>query len=219
MRRGLGPRCLSLPAGPVLSAPAIALTPRRRGLRNRSRPEIGHLPDGLIANDSIETALQRFRDRITDGRSTLSDFTAVQRVRGDLSDAVQSALRSGHGNRARLLRGVLREVDRALENASEGYLAANQRFAQASRDIEAVQAGRGAAMRGWTEDTIPAFRALTPRGQQAFRAGYADPLIGQAQTAAYGVNKVRLLTSDAFRDEVAAWRRAMLSCNSGLDVK
>jgi hypothetical protein len=62
---------------------------------------------------------------MTDGKSNLSDFTAVQRLRGDLSDAVQSAQQSGHGNRARLLRGVLREVDRATENASEGYLAAN----------------------------------------------------------------------------------------------
>jgi hypothetical protein len=44
-----------------------------------------------IANDTVESALQRFRDRMTDGQSNLSDFTAVQRVRGDLSDAVQSA--------------------------------------------------------------------------------------------------------------------------------
>jgi hypothetical protein len=43
--------------------------------------------------------LQRFRDRMTDGRSNLSDFTAVQRVRGDLSDAVHSALQSGHGKK------------------------------------------------------------------------------------------------------------------------
>ena len=49
-----------------------------------------------------------------------------------------------------------------MENASEGYLAANQRFAQATCDIEAVQAGRDAAIPGRTEDTIPTFGALTP---------------------------------------------------------
>ena len=43
--------------------------------------------------------MQRFRDRMTDGGSKFSDFTAVQRVRGDLSDAVESALQSGHGKR------------------------------------------------------------------------------------------------------------------------
>lgn len=129
--------------------------------------------------------MQRFRDRMTDGRSTLSDFTAVQRLRGDLSDAVQSAVQSGNGNRTRILRGILGEVDRAIENASERYLAANRRFAQASRNIEAVQVGRDAAMRGRTKDTIPAFRALTPEGQAAFRIGYVDPLIADAQKGSW----------------------------------
>jgi siroheme synthase (precorrin-2 oxidase/ferrochelatase) len=50
-----------------------------------------------IGNDTIETALQQFRDRMTDGRSILSDFTAVQRLRGDLSDAVQSSVQSNRG--------------------------------------------------------------------------------------------------------------------------
>jgi hypothetical protein len=157
-----------------------------------------------LGNDTIEAALQRFRGRMTDGRANLSDFTAVQRLRGDLSDAVQSAQRSGHGNQARVLRGVLREVDQAMETASDGYLAANRNFAQATRNIEAIDQGRTAAVRGRSEDTIPAFGGLTPEGQAAFRAGYADPLIEQAQGGAFGVNKARPLTSDAFRDEAAA---------------
>jgi hypothetical protein len=32
-------------------------------------------------------------------------------------------------------------------------------------------------MRGRIENTIPAFEALAPEGQQAYRAGYVDPLI------------------------------------------
>jgi len=78
----------------------------------------------------------------------------------------QSALQSGHGNKAPLLGGILRRLDEALENASERYLAANRRFAQASRDIEAVQAGGDAAMRRRTEDTIPAFRQLSARARE-----------------------------------------------------
>jgi hypothetical protein len=111
--------------------------------------------NGIGQNDSGEAAL--VRNKLTDGTSNLTDFRAVQRVRGDISDKAQSALQSGHGNKARLLRGVPRQLDQALENASEGYLAANRRFAQASCDIEAVQVGRDAAMRGRTEDTVPAF--------------------------------------------------------------
>ena len=89
----------------------------------------------------------------------LSISTIFQRfsgVRGDIADMAQSALQSGHGNKARQLRGVLRQLDDVLENAFEEYLAANRRFAQASLDIEAVQAGRDAAMRGRTEDTAAA---------------------------------------------------------------
>ena len=157
-----------------------------------------------IAPDSAEAALIGFRNRLTDGRSNLSDFTAVQRVRGDLSDAVQSARRSGAGNKARLLGGLLREVDAAMENASAGHLAANRNFAQASRDIEAVQTGRDAAMRGRTEDTIPAYQALRPEAQAGFRAGYVDPLIAQTQGAAFGVNKARPLLNDAFAAEADA---------------
>jgi hypothetical protein len=102
--------------------------------------------------------------------------------------------------------GVLGEVDRALENAFEGYLAANQRFAQTTHNIEAVQAGRDAAVRGRTE-TVPAYRRLQPQGQQAFRSGHVDPLIFDAQGAAFGANTVGPLTSAAFRDEAARrWR-------------
>lgn len=154
-----------------------------------------------IGHDTAEGALASLRDRLTDGRSMLSDFTAVQRVRGDLSDTIEAAKRAGQGNKARLLGGALRELDASMEAASPGHRAANANFAQASRDIDAVAQGRNAAMRGRTEDTIPAYQALTPEGQQAFRSGYVDPLISDAQGAAFGVNRARPLTNDAFRDE------------------
>jgi hypothetical protein len=157
-----------------------------------------------ITNDSAEAALAGIRNKLTDGRSNLTVFQAVQRVRGDVSDMAQSAAQSGYGNKARLLRGVLRQLDQSLESSSEGFLQANRNFAQATRDIEAVQAGRTAALRGRTEDTVPAFQRLTPEGQVGYRAGYVDPLIEAAQGGAYGVNKARPLTSDAFRDEAAA---------------
>lgn len=153
-------------------------------------------------NDSIEAVLRPFRERLS--RVNPNDFEAVQRIRMDMADAAQNARQSGYGNRARLIGGAVRELDAAMEAASPGYQQANRNFAQASRDIEAIDAGRSAAMRGRPEDTIPAFQNLTPQGQRAFRTGYADPLIEAAQGGAYGVNKARPLTSDAFRDEAAA---------------
>ena len=160
-----------------------------------------------IANDSIEGALANVRNKLTDGKSNLSDFQAVQHVRGDVSDMAQSAAQSGHGNKARLLRGVLRQLDQSLENASEGFLQANRNFAQASRDIEAVQTGRQAATRGRNEDVIPAYQALRPEAQAGFRSGYVDPLIAQTEGAAFGVNKARPFANDAFA--AMLWLRAI----------
>lgn len=153
-------------------------------------------------NDSIEGALRPFRERLS--RVNPNDFEAVQRIRSDMADLAQNARQSGYGNRARLIGNAVRELDNSMEAASPGYRAANANFAQASRNIDAIDQGRAAAMRGRPEDTIPAFGGLTPEGQGAFRAGYADPLVEQAQSAAFGANKARPLTSDAFRDEAAA---------------
>lgn len=153
-------------------------------------------------NDSVETILRGFRERLS--RVNPDDFEAVQRIRGDMSDAAQNAAQSGYGNRARLVRGAMRQLDAAMENASAGHLAANRNFSQATRNIEAVQGGREAATRGRTEDTIPAYQGLAPEGQAAFRAGYVDPLIANTQGAAFGANKARPLLNDAFSAEAAA---------------
>lgn len=154
------------------------------------------------ANDSIEGVLRPYRERLA--RVNPDDFEAVQRIRSDMADTAQNARQSGYGNRARLIGQAVRELDGAMESASNGYRAANADFAQASRNIEAVQTGRQAATRGRTEDTIPAYQALTPEGQGAFRSGYVDPLIANTQGAAFGANKARPLLNDAFAAEANA---------------
>ena len=53
---------------------------------------------------------------------------------------------------------------------SEGFYQASGNYAQASRGIETVQAGRQAATRGRSEDVISAYRALRPEVQTAFRS-------------------------------------------------
>ncbi|MDE5451336.1 hypothetical protein GWE18_00400 [Bradyrhizobium sp. CSA112] len=152
-------------------------------------------------NDSVEGALRPFRERLA--RVNPDDFEAVQRIRFDMADAAQNARQTGYNNRAREIGNAVRELDAAMENASSGYRQANRNFAAASRNIDAVDQGREAAMRGRTEDIIPAFQALPPRGQQAYRTGYVDPLIQQTQGAAFGANKARPLINDAFADEAA----------------
>lgn len=157
-----------------------------------------------LADDSIESTLRNIRGRLTDGDSMLTDFRSATRTRDDLADMAQAARQSGKGKRAHALGQVVREMDAALEDASSGYRNANRNFAQATRDIETIDAGRTAALRGRPEDVIPQFRALNNQQQSAFRAGYADPLIEQVQGAAFGANKARPLTSDAFAAESQA---------------
>jgi hypothetical protein len=47
--------------------------------------------------------------------------------------------------------------DQSLESASEGFLQTNRNYAQASLDIEAIQAGRQAATLGRSADVTPAY--------------------------------------------------------------
>lgn len=183
-------------AGPVdLSRAVQAIDATLQpGVTQIARPQSG------LRNDTIESALEGIRSRLTDNRSVLTDYTAVERVRGDLSDQVQAAARAGQGNRARLLGGVLREMDAAMENASPGFRAANARHEQMSRNIDAVAEGRTAAQRGRSEDVVRTFGARTPENQQPYRVGYADRLIENAQGAP-GVNKARFVAPE---EELAA---------------
>lgn len=92
-----------------------------------------------------------------------------------------------------------------MDREAPEYAAARAPFAATSREIEAVDKGRNAAMRGRPEDTIPAFRVLAPGEQQGHRVGYYDALIGDVQKAAPGVNKARPLLNDATKAEMPAF--------------
>lgn len=165
------------------------------GISPVARPQSG------IANDPIESALQRLRSQLTDGRSHLTDFDALSRVRSQLSDDIQASVQAGRGNQARLMGQALRDLDAAMEHASPGFRAANAEHAQMSRNIEAVGEGQTAAQRGRSEDVVRTFAGRPPENQQPYRVGYADRLIQNAQGAGPGVNRARFV---APADELAA---------------
>jgi hypothetical protein len=78
-----------------------------------------------------------------------SEFAVILQTR------ISQQIERGRVTRRGYFAGLLRQIDTAMENASEGHLAANKTFSQASRDIEAVQTGREASMRGRTEEAKP----------------------------------------------------------------
>jgi hypothetical protein len=152
-----------------------------------------------IGENSIQSTLERLRDsfKAPNGRA---DFNYAFNVKLDLDDAISRAA----PRMQQVLIPIRNRLDEELAQASAPYANARNAYREASRTIDAVDTGRSAAQRGRVEDTIPAFRGLSPSAQTAFRSGYADPLIAQVQGGASGVNKARPFTSDAYQAELHA---------------
>jgi hypothetical protein len=126
-----------------------------------------------ILKDSIESALVKLRTN-----SLTEEVTDFQRCNGSRRRFQYGAIRCPMGTGIRCVCFGAFSVNsiKLWENASEGSLQTNCNFAQASHDIEAVHARRQAATRG-RSDVIPAYQALRPEEQAAFRSRYVDPLI------------------------------------------
>lgn len=164
----------------------------------------GSLPRTGIADDSIEGAVSRARSYLTDGESILSDFNGSMRAKQELDAMIEGARPAVQ----RQLIPIRNALDEALESASPNYAAARDAFRQQSRAIDAVETGTNAASgRMRSADTIPAFNAMTPEQQAAFRAGYADPLITRIEGTAMSptTNKARGLITPKTGEEFPAF--------------
>lgn len=162
----------------------------------------GSLPRTNIADDSVEGAVRRARSFLTDGDNVVSDFDTAFRAKIELDNMIDNA----RGTVQARLIPIRDALDQSLEASSATYRNARDTYRQQSQSLEAVQTGRDAAARGRVEDTIPAFRGMTPEQQQGFRAGYGDSYIADVQkTAGPMTNKARPLISDATAAEFPAF--------------
>jgi hypothetical protein len=191
-------------------AGAVDVSPAIERIDETITPGVNQIvsPRDRMAYDTIEGALARERAKLTDGNSQLTDFNSVFRTKLDLDDAVTAAENKGAGNRAFYLSQVQDDVDNALAAASPTYANARDRFAAASRNIEAVDTGRASAsLARRSADTIPAFRALPEDAQPGFRIGYADPLITKIEGASMSptTNKARMLQTPKYQEEFQAF--------------
>lgn len=174
-------------AGPVDVRGAVAVIDRR----------IGPMVGSGVKDDAIAAKLTAFRNRLTAAKPPagttavdLSDFDRVLGVKQDVQDAIGDAVRAGRNNEARLLGGLQKELDTALEAASPAYRAANDGFARDSRLIDAVGDGRDMGRPGArATDTTAQFAAMTPDEQQAARLGYGDRALTRIEATGPGVNK------------------------------
>lgn len=175
----------------------------------------GGIRDSGVTGDSIDASLEAYRNRLMatdlgnsnlaeDGVSSveLSDFDRVLGVKQDLQDEIGAATRAGQANKARELRKLHSEIDAALEAASPKYRTANDEFARASREIDAVDTGASMPRTGVrASDNAATFGQMTPAEQESARLGIGNALAAKVESAAVGANKARPLTSTKLRDE------------------
>lgn len=164
----------------------------------------GSLPRTGIADDSIESAVSRARSYLTDGQSVLSDFSSALRSKQEIDAMIEGATPSIQ----RQLIPIRNALDDALESASPDYAQARNMFRQQSRAIDAIDTGRSASSgRMRSADTIQQFSRMTPEEQAAFRAGYADNLIGRVESSSMSptTNKVRPLITPKTGEEFPAF--------------
>ncbi len=165
-------------------------------------------PGSGIADDSLEGAVRNARSLLTDGQSQITDFNSALRAKQDITDQISAAMRAGQNNRARVLGQINSQLDAALEQASPGYRQANDLFRTQSQAIDAIGSGTAAASgRTRAPDNIQAFNAMSQDGQNAFRAGYVDPLIAKVENSSISptTNKARALMTEKTGQEFPAF--------------
>jgi hypothetical protein len=126
------------------------------------------------------------------------DYTAR-----DLAGKAQAARNAGNSQEATRYGSLERLVKEELDNIVPEFRATRAGAKAYFDRRDAIKDGAQAFRSGRTEDTIPAFRNMSPQEQAAYRVGYADPAISAAQGGAPGANKARPLLNDAFQAEAA----------------
>lgn len=164
----------------------------------------GSLPRTSIADDSIESAVNRAKGYLTDGNSVMTDFSGSLRAKQELDAMIEGASPSVQ----RQLIPIRNALDGALEQASPNYATARNTFREQSRAIDAVDTGRSASSgRVRSADSIPGFNRMSAAEQDAFRAGYVDPLITRIESTSMSptTNKARSLITPKTGEEFPAF--------------
>lgn len=150
---------------------------------------LGPMSGSGVADDAIGGKLAKFRNRLAAQSPDntrlapadsveLSDFDRVLNVKRDIQDEIGAAVRAGRNNEARELGKLSKSLDEALEAASPQYRAANDKFSEASRVIDALGEGQQMARPSTrATDNVQRFGQMTPEQQSSARVGYGDEVL------------------------------------------
>lgn len=184
------PGAAAVNVSPAIQAADSVLTPGVTRLVN---------PNSNISDNSVESAVRRARGYLTDGKSQLSNFNDVLSAKQEIDNMIES----GTPTVQRALMPMKQALDSAMIDASPAYKNARDTFAGQSRAIDAIDTGSAAAKSGRPEDTIPAYNAMAPDAQSAYRTGYADPLLENATNGNPAANKALPLSNEGTQAELA----------------
>lgn len=169
---------------------------------------IGPLDGQDWATDGIDNALKRFRDRLVHqsagATTSLTNFDRVLGIKQEVSDAIGSAQRAGRSNEARELGKLKSALDAALEKASPSYRNANDDFARASREIDAVATGERMARPSMrAQDNANSVAQMTGAQVEAARIGYGDRVLQRLEANGSPTsNKAGVLASPKSRSDI-----------------
>jgi hypothetical protein len=157
--------------------------------------------------DPIGSALKEARSYLAAPNLTSSNVNKAFRAKTNIDMMISKAADNKQGALVSELVPIRDALDQALAQTSSNYAGARDAYRVAQKRIEALDLGKLLGAKPVRpEDAIRRFNALPDtEAQAAFRRGYVDPQISQAQNAAFGTNKARPLTSDAVKQEFNAF--------------
>lgn len=145
--------------------------------------------------DSTDRLLSDFRSRLFSDQGSTVDYKRALRIKQDLSLKLRN-LRKGGGAVHPDLTAFEGMLDKALEESSEGYRAANAFYREQSGVLDAIgegqKAGRG---RGRSQDIAAQLEAMSPDQRAAFGAGVGDSLAASVEKAGDSAFSARPLTN------------------------
>ena len=177
----------------------------------------GAVPTDIAARSAIEKSESALRDPIgravAEARSYLASPTLTSsnvgkafRAKTNIDQMIATAADKKQGALVDELKPIRDALDEQLARSSPNYAKARDAYRVRQQRIGALDKGKElGSKQGQPEDAINQFNQFDPQGQQAFRAGYADPQISQVRNAVWGANKARPLTSDAVTQEFNAF--------------
>ncbi len=157
---------------------------------NTVRPGLSRLVEGGPAPDSIQSVLGRVRNVLAGDGAQRINARDLHVVKMDLDDMIESAVRAGKNNQARVLIDVRNRVVGGLDdattitpmgqNAGEPislYKEARSKFKSDSAVINALEDGQGLFKRSTRPDDILAkFKEMSEAEKDSFRIGARDAI-------------------------------------------